>query len=77
MIGGLVALAAVVAAVGEVQLLARVARGRSDPASPLLRLSTVATALLLAVDAGHLLAGAVGWAAGFGLSSAYAWRGFQ
>jgi hypothetical protein len=62
------ALAGVTVGAVQVVLLARAARGR--PSGPLLRLAVVGAVLLLAARAGHLAAGAAGWAAGFVLAAA-------
>lgn len=71
----LFALAGAAAGAIEVALLLRTARGRGGPASFLARLLLVAAVLVVGARAGHLVATAAGWLAGFAGSGAWVtWR---
>ncbi|GHG96394.1 hypothetical protein [Comamonas sp. JC664] len=67
------------AAAGVVQahLLVNAARGRAGALSLLLRLGLVGAVLLVSALAGHLVAGAAGWLAGFAATSALVQRRFR
>lgn len=75
MMVALVIVAAAAAGILETLSLRRSARQGAGPFTAALRLLLVAAALTGAALSGHLLAGAAGWAGGFGLSAlAVAWR---
>jgi hypothetical protein len=66
----IVAALASTSGVAQVHLLLRAARGDSGPLGFLLRFALVGSALAASVYARALWAGALGWFAGFALSSA-------
>lgn len=74
MTGWIFALGGVAAGAVQARLLARSARGRAGSFSVLGRLLLVGAVLFLAALAGHLAAGALGWAAGFAATAAFVYR---